>query len=144
MVSDAQRFGFGLEVEDGDLVLENGALAQVSGKPNLLQALTLRVLTPYGTDRFNTAYGLDISRIFSHAETVRVVKELIKLNLVRTLSTDPRVRDIREIRFPGDEADDDVVQAEARAERRRRFWRVEVVIDTVDDQTVSLLAEIGA
>jgi hypothetical protein len=44
-------FGRGLRVDDGDLVLDGGDLAEVTGIANLTQALTLRVLTPFGSDR---------------------------------------------------------------------------------------------
>src|SRR4051794_29007886 len=98
-MNDEQLFGLGLALDDGDLLFARNDLAMLSGKPNLLQALTIRVLTPLGSDIFNTNYGLDLSRVFSQPATLRLVKELIKLNLVRTLATDARVREIREVNF---------------------------------------------
>ena len=116
---------------------------------NLTQALQLRVLTPYGTDPFNAVYGLDIRQAFVEASGPRMVKELIKLNLVRTLSSDLRVRDIRDISFVGDA--DYLEQHPALSqyalqtlsdERHRRFWRVEVVIETVTSALTTLDANV--
>src|SRR6187399_50330 len=94
-----EPFGRGLLVEDGDLVFEGGDLAEVTGIKNLVQALTLRILTPLGSDRFATTYGLDVREAFTTPNSVRVVKELLKLNLVSTLTADPRVSEVRRVTF---------------------------------------------
>jgi hypothetical protein len=57
-----------------------------------MQALLLRVQTTFGSDRFNTTYGLDVTNAFTQPGTVSEVKSLIKLSLVRTLGTDPRLQ----------------------------------------------------
>jgi hypothetical protein len=140
-------FGYSLALADGDLVFEAGGLGLVSGKHNLLQALELRVLTPFGSDMFNTSYGLDVERAFTEPGGVRMAKELIKLNLVRTLATDPRVRDIRQVLFEDDPEyiarHPDLTPDVLREHRRLRTWRVEVIIDTVNDDTETLALEIG-
>jgi hypothetical protein len=142
-----EPFGYSLTLADGDLVFEADELKLVSGKHNLLQALELRVLTPFGSDVFNTTYGLDVERAFTGPGGVRMVKELIKLNLVRTLATDPRVRDIRQVLFEDDPEfiarHPDLTPDDLREQRRRRAWRVEVIIDTVTDDTETLALEIG-
>jgi hypothetical protein len=146
-MNDEERFGHSLALKDGDLVLEEGSLLTVRGKRNLLQALELRVLTPLADDRFNTTYGLDVRQAFTQPGSIRLVKELIKLNLVRTLATDPRVRDVREVLF----VDDPAYLAQhperdpnaAKMNRQRRLWRVEVLIETVDGQTETLPVTIG-
>src|SRR5215468_6980827 len=99
-----QLYGYSLALEDGDLVFDGVALRAVSGVANLRQALQLRVLTPFGTDRFNVNYGLDFTTTFTQPEPLALVKELIKLDLVRTLGTDPRVHDVREVFFSDDPA----------------------------------------
>ncbi len=140
-------FGHSLAIDAGDLVLEAGTFEEVHGKENLLQALELRVLTPLGNDRFNTTYGLDVRQAFTQPGTVRMVKELIKLNLVRTLGTDPRVRDIRDVVFVDDPAylaqHPELDPQTARLNRQRRLWRVEVIIETVAGQTETLPVTIG-
>lgn len=146
MAADDQ-FGYSLRLVDGDLLLENDHLVTVVGKPNLLQALELRILTPLGSDIFNTTYGLDIRQAFTQSASVRMVKDLIKLNLVRTLGTDPRVRDIREVLFEDDplyrERHPELDPRTIRDDRHRRFWQVEVVLDTVQGQTETLPVTIG-
>jgi hypothetical protein len=154
-MTDQQLFGFGLELVDGDIVLERDfetgkdRLRTLAGKRNLLQALTLRVLTPFGSDRFNVTYGLDVQQAFVEPHGARAVKELIKLSLVRTLATDARVRDVREVLFTDDpaflarhpELDARTFAADS---RHRRRWTVELTLDTIDGQTVVLPAAIGA
>jgi hypothetical protein len=128
-----ESLGHGLAVEEGDLVLERAGtavrLAAVRGRANLLQALRLRVLTPLGDDRFNAAYGLDLGAAFTAPGGVRRVKDLLRLNLVRTLSTDPRVADVREVVFE-DEREDDLA-TDVPPPRLRRSWAIDVVLDTV-------------
>lgn len=132
-------FGHSLALVDGDLVLESGVFLPVSGKSNLLQALRLRVLTPFGSDIFNTTYGLDVKDVFTQAASLRLMKELIKVSLVRTLGTDPRVHDVRDVLFPDDPGSPaPLSEAETVALKRSRSWSVKVVIETVNAQTETL------
>jgi hypothetical protein len=141
----AQRFGRSLLLDDGDLVFSDGNLVEIEGKPNLVQALTLRVLTPFGSDRFNVGYGLDLSQAFLEATGVRMVKEIIKLNLVSTVGTDPRVREVRQVTFDDDPerlaAHPELVQS-VRAAHHRRVWTVEVDIETATGDTLTLLVNV--
>ena len=146
-MDDTTTFGYSLELDDGDLVIENDQLLTIAGKPNLIQALTLRVLTPYGSDLFNTTYGLDVSQAFTQPQGLRMVKELIKLNLVRTLGSDPRVDDIRDVLF-----DDDPAYLAAHPEtdprtlldqHHRRLWQVEVTLTTAQSQPFTLPVSVG-
>src|SRR4029079_7140284 len=98
----ADKLGHSLLLRDGDLVFDDHSLVEIEGRENLMQALVLRVLTPLGTDPFTTTYGLDVKSTFTQPVATHIVKELVKLNLVRTLSTDPRVSEIRDIVFPDD------------------------------------------
>jgi len=146
-----RHFGRSLLVEDGDIAFEEvsgtSRLREVSGRRNLAQALELRVLTPFGSDRFNTLYGLDYAQIFGSEEGLRMTTELIKLNLVRTLGTDARISDVRDIVFQADEAylaaHPELSLEELRAARVRRAWDVEVVLDTADAGEVALRLRIG-
>jgi hypothetical protein len=129
-------FGRGLLLDDGDLVFDGRRLREVEGLANLVQSLTLRVLTPFGSDRFNTGYGLDLAQVFAEPSGIRMVKELIKLNLVSTLSTDPRVREVRQVVF-----DDDLPDRPAERVREashRRSWTVEVDLVTADGAALTL------
>src|SRR2546422_9384788 len=136
-------FGYSLALVDGDLVLGDSGntvtvdgveqpmttLLPVHGRENLQQALMLRVQTPFGSDIFNTTYGLDVKEAFTQPGNLRMMKELIKLSLVRTLGTDPRVHDIRDVLFSDDPRYlAQPPQAETDSLRHARFWSVDVVI----------------
>jgi hypothetical protein len=149
-----EPFGHSLALIDGDLEFEEQGgrqLRQVADRRNLLQALELRILTPFGTDRFNTTYGLDIQQAFAQPGGVRYTKELIRLNLVRTLGTDPRVRDVREVLFVDDpayrdrhpELGEEELREVFRQQRIGRSWEVEVVIETIDGATHALRVTVG-
>lgn len=141
MASDL-TYGLGLALDDGDLVLDGGAtlaLKTIDGVANVLQALLVRVLTPFGTDVFNVTYGLDVRPAFVEPHDIRTVKQLLKLSLAQTLGTDPRVLDVRELLFKDDPEYPDRhpelsaagLRALIQRERASRSWAVEVVIDLV-------------
>jgi hypothetical protein len=144
-------YGRSLALVDGDLVIERDASGhltsrEVAGKQNLIQALELRVLTPFGSDRFNITYGLDASQIFSAANGLQMTKDLIRLNLVRTLGTDKRVRDVRAITFMDDPdymVAHGVGEEEARLARQARLWSVDVELEIVPAGDVVLGLEIA-
>ena len=137
-------FGRSLALVDGDLVLESGVVQPLSGKSNLLQALELSVLTHFGSDIFNTTYGLDVKEVFTQPASLRLMKELIKVSLVRTLGTDPRVHDVRDVLFPDDpDLPAPLSSAEIAALKHSRSWSVKVVIETVNAQTETLSLNIG-
>ncbi len=124
--------GTGLRVDNGDVVFEDGRLALISGLANLAQALQLRVLTPLGSDRYDVRYGLDVEGIFASAGVASEVGDVIRLNLVRTLGSEPRVQDIRDIRI------------EPLDGTGRRAWRAEVSIVTADGSASELTVKVGA
>jgi phage baseplate assembly protein W len=126
----AADFGTSLRLTDGDLVFSEGSFQQVSGLPNLAQALTIRVLTPLGSDPFNPTYGFDTRSVFTQGVGSHLAKELVKLNLVRTLSADPRVREVLDIQFQA-------------VDLARRGWRVEVTLATAAGQTSTLQLRLG-
>ncbi|MFL6126305.1 hypothetical protein [Actinophytocola sp.] len=135
-------FGRGFRLNNGDLAFDGGDLAQVAGIANLTQALTLRILTPLGSDRFDTGYGLDVRQAFTTPNGVRVVKELLRLNLVSTLTADPRVHEVRKVSFDDDPdrlAADPDGGSTARVSRR---WTVVVDLDTVAGAALTLRANV--
>lgn len=147
-------FGLSLKMDDGDLVLDGAAtLAPVviTGVPAALQALVLRVLTPFGTDPFNITYGFDIRQAFIEPNDNRAVRQVIRMSLVQALATDPRVRDVVQILFKDDpeyrdrhpELSDDALSALIRGERERRTRTVDVVVDLVEAPGQSLVVNIG-
>jgi hypothetical protein len=127
----APAYGFSLALDDGDLVLVDGELVRVHDLANLLQALTLRVLTAYGSDRFDTRYGLDLRRAFTEPHGRRMARELLRLDLIRTLASDPRVAEIQDVIF----LDDDTTGP--------RVGVVEVVLETITGATSTVIVDPG-
>jgi len=132
----ASVFGTSIALVDGDFRLVNGDLASVSGLKNFGQALRVIVETPFGSDQVNVNYGLDIAAIFTVASSVRSIKDVIRLNLVKSLATDDRVREVREIVFD-DEPDFAVLAPEfagadpGATARHGRVWHAVIALTTV-------------
>jgi phage baseplate assembly protein W len=128
--------GRGVRIENGDLEFRNGDLAMTEDRNNLLQDLQIALDTPAGSDPFNINYGFDYLGIFSAPTTVSVKKELIRLNIIKTVTQDPRVREVREIAFDDDPRFFEIVRDDSMATARdrrklRREWRCVVVITTL-------------
>jgi hypothetical protein len=129
-------FGTSLKLVDGDFTLVNGDLALVSGQDNFGQALQVIVGTPFGSDQINVNYGLDIAAIFTVANSVRSVKDVIRLNLVKSLSADNRAREISEILFDDEDgfaalAPEFAGGDPATTARRGRLWHAVVALTTI-------------
>lgn len=129
--------GTSLALVAGDLAFDAGDLARVSGVANLHRGLSALIETPFGTDLFNVGYGFDLSEVvnpaFSALRGLPLTKELIRLNLVRTLAVDDRVAEVREVVFDDDPRFFELVSAGDPATARddhkhRRRWRVVVVV----------------
>ncbi|MFF3877190.1 hypothetical protein [Streptomyces sp. NPDC001978] len=141
---DEFRFGSSFRLTDGDLVLSaggpKGEPELVHGMTNLQQALSLRLLTPYGSDQVNSTYGLDARRALTGDHGRRMVKELIRLEVVRTLATDPRVREVTSVLF--DDAAGFVALAGAAGGPSARNRQVLVTVETVQDATALILVDV--
>ncbi|MEU8761571.1 hypothetical protein [Streptomyces sp. NPDC048659] len=122
--------GRGLLLDDGDLVLRGTGLAEVQGLANLVQALTLRLLTPYGSDRCDHRYGLSAGAAFTHPGGTRVLRDLLRLEIVRTLAADPRVREVADVSIDED--------------RVGRVLTVRVLVEALDGRTTALTADVEA
>jgi hypothetical protein len=139
-------FGTSVTLTDGDFALQlsdpdaNGKrrrdLVLVSGTANFGQALQVMIGTPFGSDPVNVKYGLDVAAIFTVANNVRTIKDVIRLNLVKSLSVDDRVREIGEIVFD-DEPDFPLLAPEfaggdpGTTARRKRLWHAIVIFTTI-------------
>ena len=129
-------FGTSIALVDCDFMLVNGDLALVSGTDNFGQALQVIVETPFGSDQINVTYGLDVGAIFTVAASVNSVKDVIRLNLVKSLSADNRIREIKEILFD-DEAGFAVLAPEfaggdpGATARHGRVWHAVIALTTV-------------
>jgi hypothetical protein len=95
-------YGYGLALDDGDLVLADGRLAETYGLATLRQDLRALLATPLSSDRLDVRYGLDLRDAFTGSLPRHLVKEVLRLSIVRTISTDPRVESIERVLFDDD------------------------------------------
>jgi hypothetical protein len=129
-------FGTSIALVDGDFTLVGGDLALASGRDNFGQALQVIVGTPFGSDQINVNYGLDVAAIFAVAASVSSVKDVIRLNLVKSLAADDRIREIDEIVFD-DEAGFAALAPEfaggdpGATARHGRVWHAVVALTTI-------------
>jgi phage baseplate assembly protein W len=123
-------YGFGLALDDGDLVLSDGRLAETYGLATLRQDLRTLLATPLAGDRLDVRYGLDVRDALTTALPRHLVKEVLRMSIVRTVSTDPRVSTIERVLF-----DDDpeylVAHPGAEADPAARSALVEIVLTPV-------------
>jgi phage baseplate assembly protein W len=146
MESKPSVFGRSLQLVDGDLRFDEGDFTGVSGRDNFLQSLQIMIETPFATDMFNVNYGFDLLSIFQSPHNVGLAKELIRLNIVKSVSRDDRVREIKEVVFddesrffeilPDQHADDS-----RRKRKTERRWRAVAVLETIPEGEVVLKLE---
>lgn len=143
----ADPLGTSLALIDGDLRITTGDLELVAGRGNLHQGLSNLISTPLGSDLFNVGYGFELSRVIELPRGLpgglRLTKELIRLNLVRTLSVDDRVAEVREVIFDDSPRFFELVPGGSLAQAReqhtqRRTWRAVVVLTLASGQEDTL------
>ena len=108
-MADARRaavdpLGHSLRFENGDLVVERRgpapiAFAAVRGERALAQSLRLTLETQLGSDLINTGYGFDVVALGAAAYGLQTRREFVKLQFVRTIAADRRVKEIRDLYF---------------------------------------------
>ncbi|MGW5986139.1 hypothetical protein ACWFRT_10225 [Streptomyces anulatus] len=146
----APSLGRSLALDDGDLVLDGRShdLALVAGADALGQALELAVATQTGSDPLNVRFGFDRLAISAYADDLTTRKEFLTMELVRCLSTDLRVTDVREVFYDDDPRyrellpglDDAAHRREIAAAHAARLYTVYAVVDTVANTPVTLRA----
>jgi hypothetical protein len=143
--------GRSLRLEDGDLVFDDhtGDLVEVEQVAALSQALQLSIATQLGTDRLNAQFGFDRLAVGAYAHGLHTRKEYVKLQLVRCVGLDPRVRDVREVFFSDDPRAFELqpgLDARARdrivaAIRASRQYTAFVLVETITSQPLTAEAE---
>ncbi|MFB7340282.1 hypothetical protein ACFCZ6_09495 [Streptomyces hydrogenans] len=146
----APSLGRSLALDDGDLVLDARShdLALVVGADALGQALELSVSTQTGSDRLNTRFGFDRLAIGTYAHDLPTRRQFLTMELVRCLSADRRVTDVREVVFDDDPRyrelrpglDEETHRKEVAAAHAARVHTVYALVDTVANTTVTLRA----
>ena len=144
--SKQTTFGTTLQLINGDLAFEDGDLAMIEGRENLLLAMQLMIETPFGSDVFNVNYGFDLFSVMSVPQTVGSAKAVIRLNIVKSLSQDNRVREVKEIVFDDEPRFFEISPNENESEHRRtrkteRRWQTVVLLETISEGEVALLLE---
>jgi hypothetical protein len=136
-------FGRSLQLAGGDLALAAGDLALVSGRDNLLQALQVMIETPFGADIFNVNYGFDALGALGQPQSARMTKDLVRLQIVKSLDLDDRVREIKEVVFDDDPRFFEIDHSAGALEesllehKSSRHWRAMILISTVPDGNVA-------
>ena len=138
--------GRSLRLVNGDLAISDNDFAPSVDRDNFIQALQVMIETPMGSDVFNVSYGFDLLNSISAPQTVSLIKDLIRLNIVKSLSQDDRVREIKEIAF-GDEPRFFEISPEFDPEETRRLrkqsrrWQAVIVLQTITEGDVVLSLE---
>jgi phage baseplate assembly protein W len=136
-------FGRSLVLSNGDLFFDAGDFSIIAGRDNFFQGMRTMINTPAGSDVFNVGYGFDLLGCLAASKSPSVIKQLIKLNIVKSLSTDNRIRQIEEIAFDDEaryyelspESDPD---ANAKKRQASRQWQAIVVVQTIQEGSVSI------
>ena len=146
--SGTPSLGRSLKLEAGDLVFDpdTADLAVVEDLQALRQALVLSIETQLGSDPINAGFGFDRVAVSAYANGIHARKEYVKLQVVRCVSADRRVSDVREVFFQddprffelqpglGEQAQNQIV-ATARASRDYTLY---VIVETIASNTLTL------
>jgi hypothetical protein len=121
-------------------------LELIADSDNFLQAMQVMIETPFGSDVFNVNYGFDLLNSISLPETVSVIKELIRLNIIKSLSLDDRVKEIKAVAFNDEPAffavRPELNQDKSREQRKKeRKWEAVIVLQTITGSEVALNLE---
>lgn len=139
-------FGRSLRIDDGDLAFVAGDFVVAEARDNFFQGMRHMINTPFGSDVFNVRYGFDLLSCLSAPQPPSVVKQLIKLNIVKSLSTDNRIRQIEDIVFDDEPrfyelSPTSSPDANANARRLSRKWQAIVIAQTVQEGSVTITLE---
>lgn len=134
-------YDYSLLLQDGDLAFSYNVdnqleLKMVSGINDLAQGLSITVATPLGSDIFNTLFGLDLYSILRGGHNLAMTKQLIRLHIIKTISSDDRVLRIEDLIFddepkfaqlnPGTDPQD-----MKRQRKVTRHWRLDGIIQPI-------------
>lgn len=146
--------GFTLHLDAGDLAVEHvegtvpaTTLRELRGVDALAQALTLALETQLGSDPVNVTFGFDLRALGENPYGVRERREHVRLQLVRTVASDRRVRDIRELYFDDEPRFAELhvgVDLESQRTRVRASRRATatIEIETIADDPLTLNAAV--
>lgn len=126
-----------------DLEFAGGDLALVSGMDNLSQDLTLALTTALGADPFNVSYGFDGINAMVEEQNAMLVRERVRVSVVKLLNSDPRVRRILDVKLLDGRLDPLSSGRNAQDPASSRVLTVRVAFETVTgDQSAVDLGEV--
>jgi len=142
-VTTPGAFGRTLALVNGDLQFANGDFVIISGRDDLLQGLNTMIYTPFGSDIFNVNYGFDLLSALAAPLPPRAIQDVIRLNIVKSIAVDNRIREVKEVVFDDDPHFYDLSpqsdpKDRANARRTLRNWQAIVVLHTVSDTDVTI------
>lgn len=82
-----------------DVEFAGGDLAVTSGLDNLNQDLVLALTTALGADPFNINYGFDGVNALTQEQSLMLMREQVRIAVVKLLTNDPRVRRILDVKL---------------------------------------------
>ena len=100
----------------------------VSGLENLSQDLTVALTTPLGDDVFNTAFGFDGLNALAEETTPILIRERVRVAVIKLLNRDPRVRRILDVELGAASLSATIVA---------RTLKVEVAFETVTGEKLN-------
>ena len=129
--------GRSLRLDAGDLIIDRSggslSLVVIDDLLELQQALALAIETQLGSDPVNVTYGFDVVALGEGAFGVRTRAEYLKMQLVRVVAADRRVKDVKEVLMRPPETPE---------ERKERRYTATVRVLVIGEDELTL--EIGA
>jgi len=125
-----------------DLVLTRNAagrldLALVEGMDSLAQSLTIALTTRLGDDVFNVDFGFDGLNALVEETNPILVRERVRIGVIRTITRDPRVGRIADVKL-GSDGQLEPLPAGSRT------LSVQVVFETLTGETLTVDLAKGA
>jgi hypothetical protein len=119
-----------------------------AGIENLAQGLAITVETPLGSDIFNQLFGFDLYSILQGGHNLAMTRQLIRLHVVKTISSDDRILRIEELAFDDEpryaELNPEADPVEARRLRKTsRRWRLDAVIQPVSGEPTAIPIQVS-
>jgi hypothetical protein len=140
----ARLLGWGLEFTPifpgmdlaRDLTLARSAtgldLALVRSFDNLSQGLEVALTTLLGSDPFNTSFGFDGLNAIAFEHNPVLQRERVRMGVIRTVSSDPRVARIVDVKLNDGRLEAGIPDGPDRARlRQSRSLNVEVAFETI-------------
>jgi hypothetical protein len=118
-----------------DPVTQAVDLAGTEGADNLTQCLTVALTTALGDDVFNTAFGFDGLNALAEETRSMMVRERVRVSIIRVLQRDPRVRNIVDLKILDRRLDPTPRPDDPNDPDAWRTLTVNVVFETVAGET---------